>query len=398
MNQHAKINAPVSVTTGPIRGSHKVYAQPKEHPNLRVPFREIALSDPNEAPMRVYDPSGPYTQSDFIPDLTAGLPAVREPWIAARGYAAIPGRAIKPEDNGNVSADRLAPHCPATRTLRAAADGQLVTQYEFAQRGDHHGRDDLCRASREPRARGGGGGRGGKRGGRRQLRRGNSRVHDAGVRAQRDRARPGDHSRQHQPCRTGADGDRPQFPGQGQRQYRQFGRVLRRRGGGREDGVGDPLGRRHRDGPLDRAQHPQHPLLDPAQFAGADRHGADLSSFGEGRRRPAQARLGGVQGHADRAGGAGGGLLHHPRRRSPAPCAADRQARDRHRVARRVDHGALVSRGASRVVPLRAFRRHLRHHAQVRRVVLARRRAAAGLERRRQRRRAIRGAGDAWAS
>ena len=32
-------------------------------------------------------------------------------------------------------ADRLAPHCPATRTLRAGAAGELVTQYEFAKAG-----------------------------------------------------------------------------------------------------------------------------------------------------------------------------------------------------------------------------------------------------------------------
>jgi phosphomethylpyrimidine synthase len=135
MNQHAKINAPTSVTTGPIRGSRKVYAEPSERPDLRIPFREVALSDPSEDPVRVYDPSGPYTETGFTPDLTAGLPAVREPWIAARGYRSIPGRAIKPEDNGHVSADHLAPHCPATRTLRAAAAGQLVTQYEFARAG-----------------------------------------------------------------------------------------------------------------------------------------------------------------------------------------------------------------------------------------------------------------------
>ncbi len=41
------------------------------------------------------------------------------------------------------------------------------------------------------------------------------------------------------------------------------------------------------------------------------------------------------------------------------------QARDRHRRARRLDHGALVPRRPSRELPLRAFRRDLRHHAQV---------------------------------
>ena len=137
MNQHAKINnaAPTSVTTGPIRGSRKVYAQAKDQPEVSVPFREIAMSDADEAAVRVYDPSGPYTEVGFVPDLTAGLAGVRESWIAARGYAAIEGRTIKAEDNGNVGADRLAPHCPATRILRAGAHGQLVTQYEFAKAG-----------------------------------------------------------------------------------------------------------------------------------------------------------------------------------------------------------------------------------------------------------------------
>ena len=138
MNEVPKIKLPVApteVTTGPIRGSKKVYAAPKSHPALRVPFRQIDLTDPKEPPVRVYDASGPYTETGIAVDLAAGLPPVRESWIAARGYEAIRGRDVKPEDNGHVSADRLAPHCPATRTLRAGAMGQLVTQYEFAKAG-----------------------------------------------------------------------------------------------------------------------------------------------------------------------------------------------------------------------------------------------------------------------
>ena len=59
--------------------------------------------------------------------------------------------------------------------------------------------------------------------------------------------------------------------------------------------------------------------------------------------------------------------------------AADREARHRHRLARRLDHGALVPVASQGELPLRALRRDLRHHAQIRRVVLARRRAAARL-------------------
>ena len=68
-------------------------------------------------------------------DLARGLPPVREAWIEARGLAAAEPRAIRPEDNGNVSADHLAPLCPATRTLRAGRRGELVTQLEFARAG-----------------------------------------------------------------------------------------------------------------------------------------------------------------------------------------------------------------------------------------------------------------------
>ena len=87
---------------------------------------------------------------------------------------------------------------------------------------------------------------------------------------------------QHQPRRTRADDHRPQLPHQDQRQYRQLRRHLLGRGRDREDGVGDPLGRRHGDGPLHRPQHPQHARMDHPQLAGADRHRADLPGAGEG--------------------------------------------------------------------------------------------------------------------
>ena len=135
MNTIPKFAAPQRVTTGPIEGSRKIHAAPDGHPDIRVPFREIALSDPNEPAVRVYDPSGPYTESAAPIDLAAGLPSVREVWIAARGFASTEGRSIKPEDNGAVSADHLAPLCPASRTLRAGRPGELVTQLEFARAG-----------------------------------------------------------------------------------------------------------------------------------------------------------------------------------------------------------------------------------------------------------------------
>ncbi|MEQ4597708.1 MAG: phosphomethylpyrimidine synthase ThiC, partial [Methylobacteriaceae bacterium] len=128
-------NNPASVTTGPVQGSRKVYAEAPGRPDIRVPYREIALSDPKEEPVRVYDPSGPYTETDAAIDLEKGLAAVREPWIVGRGYAAVKPREVKPEDNGFAAADKLVAPCPAERTIRRAEPGQLVTQYEFARAG-----------------------------------------------------------------------------------------------------------------------------------------------------------------------------------------------------------------------------------------------------------------------
>ena len=127
---------PSSVTTGPITGSQKVYSAPDAHPDILVPFRRIVL-DPsaNEPPLDLYDCSGPYTETNVTIDLGAGLPAVRAPWLAERGFAAATARTVRPEDNGFVPQDRLVPECPATQTLYEGRDGALVTQYEFARAG-----------------------------------------------------------------------------------------------------------------------------------------------------------------------------------------------------------------------------------------------------------------------
>ena len=125
------------VTTGPIFGSRKIYDAPAGHSDVRVPFREIVLQpEANEPPFRVYDPSGPYTETDAKVDLEKGLPRHREAWIKARGgveqYA---GRDIKPEDNGSVSGKALARDFPAkVKPFRAVGDAP-VTQLEFARAG-----------------------------------------------------------------------------------------------------------------------------------------------------------------------------------------------------------------------------------------------------------------------
>ena len=94
---------PVQVTTGSLPGSRKVYAGVQGHPDVKVPFREIALHESSgEPPFRVYDTSGPYSDEAANIDVNAGLKRIREPWVQARGVEGYAGREVKPEDDGNV--------------------------------------------------------------------------------------------------------------------------------------------------------------------------------------------------------------------------------------------------------------------------------------------------------
>ena len=97
---HSATAAPNHVTTGPIRGSRKLYVSPSAYPEIRVPFRQVELSSGRESSLNLYDASGPYTETEAPIDLARGLPAIREAWLAARDLESIEGRAIRPEDNG----------------------------------------------------------------------------------------------------------------------------------------------------------------------------------------------------------------------------------------------------------------------------------------------------------
>ena len=159
--------------------------------------------------------------------------------------------------------------------------------------------------------------------------------------------------------------------------------------------MGDPVGLRHGHGPLDRQGHPRDARMDSSEFAGADRHGAHLPGARKSRRPSRRSHVGDLSRHADRTGGAGGRLLHGPRRRAAALHPDDRAARDGHRLARRIDYGQVVPRASQGELHLHALPRDLRNHEGLRRVVLPRRRAASGLDRRCERRAAVRGARDA---
>ncbi|MEL0107069.1 MAG: phosphomethylpyrimidine synthase ThiC [Rhodospirillaceae bacterium] len=127
----------IDVTTGPLPASKKIYVKGEIHKDIRVPMREIALHESaNEPPVVVYDTSGPYSDPDADIDINLGLPRLREEWIKARGdVEEYEGREVRPEDNGNVTGDKLVTEFPNKQKPMRAKDGKAVTQIAYARAG-----------------------------------------------------------------------------------------------------------------------------------------------------------------------------------------------------------------------------------------------------------------------
>ncbi len=124
----------------PFPASRKSYLPGQLHPELRVPVRDIALT--NGEQVSVYDTSGPYTDPGVQIDIRQGLPNLRAPWIDARGdtewYVGRPRVAL---DDGGRSDEALrlkqlrAEAAGLQRQPRRAKSGANVTQMHYARRG-----------------------------------------------------------------------------------------------------------------------------------------------------------------------------------------------------------------------------------------------------------------------
>jgi phosphomethylpyrimidine synthase len=131
------------LTRDPFPASEKVYIEGEIHKDIRVPVREITLS--NETKLRVYDTSGVYTDPSVDINVEEGIPAVRKEWIMGRGdVEEYEGRIMAPEDNGYKTDEQLdyvtAGATGLVRTpLRAKKDEngktKNVTQLWYARQG-----------------------------------------------------------------------------------------------------------------------------------------------------------------------------------------------------------------------------------------------------------------------
>jgi phosphomethylpyrimidine synthase len=103
--------------------------------DVRVPFREVTLEPTptqggaeQNAPVRLYDTSGPHGDPAVQIDLRAGLDPLRLPWITTRGDVETVG--VADPYHGQRSGPGV------NRPILRAQPGQIVTQLHYARRGE----------------------------------------------------------------------------------------------------------------------------------------------------------------------------------------------------------------------------------------------------------------------
>ncbi|WP_343310261.1 phosphomethylpyrimidine synthase ThiC [Bacillus atrophaeus] len=141
MQNNSVQQANISIMSS-FSGSKKVYVEGSS-PDIQVPMREIGLSpttgsfgEEENAPVRVYDTSGPYTDPNQQINIHDGLQPLRHEWISVRGdVEEYEGRAIKPEDNGYKKANQNESYPGLKRNPLRAKTGKNVTQMHYAKKG-----------------------------------------------------------------------------------------------------------------------------------------------------------------------------------------------------------------------------------------------------------------------
>ncbi len=137
------------ITRDPFPASKKIFRPGKLHPDIRVAMREISLSptkvhgigaekgDSREnAPVVVYDTSGPFTDPAIAIDVRQGLPALRAEWIRKRGDVEEmqgPSSGYGKERLADTDLDAI--RFPSPRKPLRAKGNAAVTQFEYARQG-----------------------------------------------------------------------------------------------------------------------------------------------------------------------------------------------------------------------------------------------------------------------
>jgi len=126
----------------PFANSRKIYIQGST-PDIQVPFREISISDtPSEfgaeknAPVLVYDTSGPYTDPKYDINIQNGLPPLKTKWIEDRQDTEIldgPTSVYGQERKTDPELEKM--RFNLLRKPRRAKPGKNVSQMHYAKKG-----------------------------------------------------------------------------------------------------------------------------------------------------------------------------------------------------------------------------------------------------------------------
>ena len=138
-------SAPASITTQPLPASQKVYVHSHHYPEIHVAMRAVKVGDSHggnggaNAPIMIYDTSGPYTDPTAATDIRQGLRPLRLQWIKARGdveeisgYRYLNGKGKNGSANG--AATERFPDASRRPVLRARPGGN-VSQMHYAKEG-----------------------------------------------------------------------------------------------------------------------------------------------------------------------------------------------------------------------------------------------------------------------
>lgn len=126
----------------PFPRSQKIYVT-GSRPDIRVPMREITLSDTmtkngpeSNPPVTVYDTSGPYTDPAVTIDIQRGLPRLRTAWLEERGdteilstFSSYCGKNRMEDKKLDIS------RFPSLYQPRRAKSDRNVTQMHYARQG-----------------------------------------------------------------------------------------------------------------------------------------------------------------------------------------------------------------------------------------------------------------------
>lgn len=136
MTSLLKVDPNSLITTDSLPASTRIYVPGEMHPDIRVPMREIALS--NGENHTVYDTSGPYTDPEITLDVHSGLAPIRAEWIDRReDTEAYIGRLSKAVDDGyrKRREDSALAFPQLQRTPKRAVGTANVTQMHYARKG-----------------------------------------------------------------------------------------------------------------------------------------------------------------------------------------------------------------------------------------------------------------------